>query len=211
MTKTINICYIDDTPDSMLSRYLDKYCESYSKENDNGYNLTHSDYTFSKVDNYKSLLKNTTVTKSNIIIIDSWLFENQNSTLGKFTGEEFKIILRQVLPFIKTIVISQNDTDKRSLTIKKFQSIGSYNSREESEDFYAKELGPLLEMNIKSTIEEFAVLGKIEEDKEIDQVLISTIQTTIKGIQDKALFEKEDLDKLILLFNEVKENYENKN
>ncbi|OJT56776.1 hypothetical protein [Bacillus altitudinis] len=211
MTETINICYIDDTLDNMLSRYLDKYCKLYSRDKKNGYNLVFSNYAFSEVDNYKSLLKNTTVTKSNIIIIDSRLFENQNSPLSKFTGEEFKIILRQVLPFIKTIVISQNDSDDRSLTIRKYRSIGSFDSQKDSEEFYAKELGPLLELNIKSTIEEFAVLGKIEEDKEIDQVLISTIQTTIKGIQDKALFEKEDLDKLILLFNEVKENYENKN
>ncbi|OBA03408.1 hypothetical protein A9D36_12200 [Bacillus subtilis] len=209
MKRKINICYIDDRIDNMLSRFLDGYCIEQNQLNCFKYDLAFSEYPFEKKDNYKTLLNNSIINQSNIIVIDSRLFENESSNLSKFTGEQFKIILRQILPFIKTIVISQNATGSDSLTVQKFQATGLHNNIDCSQKYYAEELTEILNMNILETIEEFEVLSQLESDNEVDPVLIGTIQTTIAGIQDTALFEKEDLDKLIKLFNEVKIDYGN--
>ncbi|MCY7961515.1 hypothetical protein [Bacillus inaquosorum] len=209
MKTKINICYIDDRIDNMLSRFLDGYCIEQNQLKSFKYDLAFSEYTFEKKDNYKTLLSNSIINKSNIIVIDSRLFENESSNLSKFTGEQFKIILRQILPFIKTVVISQNATGSDSLTVQKFQSSGLDNNIECSQKYYAEKLTEILNVSILETIEEFEVLSQLESDNEVDSVLIGTIQTTIAGIQDTALFEKEDLDKLIELFNEVKIDYGN--
>ncbi|MEC0597264.1 hypothetical protein P8835_02025 [Bacillus spizizenii] len=202
--ETINICYIDDRIDFMLDKYLDEYCKKQNKDNKYDYQLEFVDYEFKFNDSYKTLLNNNLINQANIIVIDSRLFENENSNLSKFTGEQFKIILRQVLPFIKTIVISQNDSKSDSLTIRKFQST---NNAQTSNDYYNEFLEPILNESIIATIEEYKVLNQLSQENEVDSVLIGTIQNTISGIRDTALFEKEDLDNLIKLFNEVKVKY----
>ncbi|MFS3915510.1 hypothetical protein ACL9ST_14760 [Bacillus australimaris] len=208
MKNKISVCYIDDRIDNMLSRYIDEYCKEQNRLNIFKYDLTFSEYSFKSSDNYKTLLSNSSVNKSNIIVIDSRLFENESSNLSKFTGEQFKIILRQILPFIKTIVISQNASSSDSLTVQKFQANGFDNSIEASQRYYSEKLAPIIDREIMATIEEFDVLSQLEIDNEVDSVLVGTIQTTISGIHDTALFEKEDLDKLIELFNEVKVKYD---
>lgn len=188
----------------MLDKYLDEYCKKQNKDNKYDYQLEFVDYEFKFNDSYKTLLNNNLINQANIIVIDSRLFENENSNLSKFTGEQFKIILRQVLPFIKTIVISQNDSKSDSLTIRKFQST---NNAQTSNDYYNEFLEPILNESIIATIEEYKVLNQLSQENEVDSVLIGTIQNTISGIRDTALFEKEDLDNLIKLFNEVKVKY----
>lgn len=207
MKQIINICYIDDRIDSILDRYLDEYCKKKNQLKDREYHLVFSDYTFESSDTYKTLLNNSTVNKANIIVIDSRLFENESSSLSKFTGEQFKIILRQILPFIKTIVISQNEPSQESLTVKKFNEIG-LEPKISAEEYYDNNLANLLDEYILATMEEFNVLNQLALDNEVDSLLIGTIQSTISGIQDTALFEKQDLDKLIELFNKVKVKYE---
>ncbi|MFE4570864.1 hypothetical protein [Paenibacillus chitinolyticus] len=205
MSASITICYIDDRNDPILSRYLDEFCNKYNEENINKYELNSVDYTFQHTDNYKTLLSNDRINRANIIVIDSKLFENENSSLSKFTGEQFKIILRQVLPFIKTIVISQNPASSDSLTIQKFQSAVSSSNYK---DYYDESLKPILIQNILQTVEEHEILSELAQENEVDSLLLGTIQSTILGIRDTALFEKDDLDELIKLFNEVKLRYE---
>jgi len=165
------------------------------------YEFKYNGYRFEKEDDYKSLLNNELISNANIIVIDSRLFENENSYLSKFTGEQFKIILRQVLPFIKTIVISQNGGKEDSLTVEKWK--GEISSKEH----YHKQLLPKLISYILSTIEEHKILHQLTEENEVDEFLIGTIHNTIAGIVDTALFEKRDLDELIKLFKEVKDSY----
>lgn len=208
MNTCITISYIDDRIDPILSRYLDEYCNRCNEEKKLNYELQFSEYSFQKTDNYKTLLSNDLINKANIIVIDSRLFENENSSLSKFTGEQFKIILRQVLPFIKTIVISQNFSEADSLTIQKFQSARS-NNIEDYKEHYDKTLEPTLKQNILETIEEHEILNQLALENEVDSLLLGTIQSTILGIRDTALFEKDDLDELIKLFNEVKIKYGN--
>ncbi|MGY4797240.1 hypothetical protein ACVNNN_19990 [Lysinibacillus fusiformis] len=229
MRSKINICYIDDRLNRDIERYLDQLCaflnskknslqnigfyENNTEENEitsffnkveiyKDYEFQFDSYKFEpEDDDYKTLLSNEMVSRANIIVIDSWLFENENSPLSKFTGEQFKIILRQVFPFIKTIVISQNGGKANSLTVEKWKGNGS------SIEHYHKQLLPVLIRYILATIEEHKVLDQLTMENEVDEVLIGTIQNTISGIVDTALFEKQDLDELIKLFREVKNYY----
>ncbi|MDN4601499.1 hypothetical protein P5G61_09710 [Paenibacillus sp. F6_3S_P_1C] len=205
MKRCITIFYIDDRIDPILARYLNEYCDEYNRTNSSDYSLYYDEYTFEKEDTYKTLLKNDSINKANIIVIDSRLFENENSNLSKFTGEQFKVILKQILPFIKTIVISQNYSDEDSLTVQKYQS---HWSDVKFKDHYDEILEPIIKQNIIALIEEYKVIDQLEEEDEVDSVLVGTIQSTILGLRDSALFEKEDLDELIKLFNEVKITYE---
>ena len=93
-----NLLYIDDDIDSQLSEYLDKDLKN-ALQSDIVLNI--SEHEFKPAEGYKSLLENPQVATANIILIDSRLFENNSATDGKFSGEEFKIILKKQFPFIE--------------------------------------------------------------------------------------------------------------
>ena len=99
------LVYIDDRPDSALTRYLD---DEFQGEN---YEIEFSEIIFKPDEKYESLLFNPIVSSANIILVDSWLFENHTVTGGKITGEEFKLVLKKFFPFIEVVVITQNGTD----------------------------------------------------------------------------------------------------
>lgn len=96
-----NLLYIDDDIDSQLSEYLDKDLKN-ALQSDIVLNI--SEHEFKPAEGYKSLLENPQVATANIILIDSRLFENNSATDGKFSGEEFKIILKKQFPFSKLAI-----------------------------------------------------------------------------------------------------------
>lgn len=230
MNKIINICYIDDDISRIIERYLYEFSLEFNKyvydqiekftyyniaqENEDisklmnnknlfiGYEVKFSKYKFTPEDTYETLLESNAVKDSNVIIIDSALFENQASPLSKFTGEQFKIILRLVLPYIKTIVISQNGGKNDSSTVEKWKGDG------DSKLFYHNNLLPMLSRNLFSIIEEQNTLFEMSKDEVFDRFLIDTIKNKASGLIDSVLFEKKDLDELISLFNEVKLHYD---
>lgn len=77
--ETINLVYIDDTPDIDLSRYLDNLHQYYTS---NGFAFEYYEIPFDNQKDYSSLLKDMRVQTANIIIIDSRLFENKTATGG---------------------------------------------------------------------------------------------------------------------------------
>ena len=87
----LKILYIDDNPEPSLSKYLDKYKNSSC-------DIEYSDIKFNPDEGYESLINNAEGKSANIIFIDSKLFENRTAIAGKFTGEEFKIILKKYFP-----------------------------------------------------------------------------------------------------------------
>lgn len=87
-----SLVYIDDNPETSLTRYLD---EEFQGEN---YEIVCSEIIFKPEDGYESLLFDQRVSSANIILIDSWLFENRTAANVKFTGEEFKLILKKLFP-----------------------------------------------------------------------------------------------------------------
>ena len=108
MIENIKLVYIDDTPDIELSKYFDQINQHYPSDE---YILEPLEIRFDPEKDYSSLLKDDRVQTANIIVIDSRLFENRTATGGKFTGEEFKLVLQKFYPYIEVIVITQNEMD----------------------------------------------------------------------------------------------------
>ena len=103
----INLVYIDDDRDEAISAYLE---ECYRNDM---YDIKYTEIEFDGDNGYESLLDSPDVASANVILIDSRLFENDRiKSKGKFSGEEFRMILRKVFPFIEVLVISQNGENK---------------------------------------------------------------------------------------------------
>ncbi len=137
-----NLLYIDDDIDPQLSEYLDKDLMN-ALQGDIVLNV--SEFEFKPAEGYKSLLTSHEVAAANIILIDSRLFENNSASDGKFSGEEFKIILRKQFPFIEVIVITQNGADDSVKTIAKFDSSCGLSAKE----YYDRELPKLMNRAIE--------------------------------------------------------------
>ena len=96
----IKIVYIDDINDEILTRYIrKKYCQkSYSNDDTmKDVKKVYEEIRFDSSNGYDSLLLDTRVRSANVILIDNHLFEERKAELGKFSGKQFKIIIRKLL------------------------------------------------------------------------------------------------------------------
>ena len=190
---TLKMLYIDDKPEPALSKYLDKYHSTACE-------FDYSDITFNPDDGYESLICNPEVTNSNIIFIDSALFD-RNTKTGKFTGEEFKIILKKKFPFIEVIVITQNEVNAEYETISKYDS----NSGKTPEEYYGEKLPMLLEQSIRNIFEVRKIVSEMEKNASWEKVMIEKIINSVNGQGTFDELSKSDIDNVIGLFRELQE------
>ena len=191
-----SLVYIDDNPETALTRYLD---EEFKSDN---YELVCSEIIFKPEDGYESLLSDPRVSSANIILIDSWLFENRTATNVKFTGEEFKLILKKLFPFIEVIVITQNETDSEIQKIAKYdKSFG-----ESASEYYASKLPTFINKAV-SDIKQYRILADLVKKNDIwEDVLKDKVIATLKGTNTYDKLTKDDIDSLILAFKEIQES-----
>ena len=191
-----SLVYIDDNPETALTRYLD---EEFKSDN---YELVCSEIIFKPEDGYESLLSDQRVSSANIILIDSWLFENRTATNVKFTGEEFKLILKKLFPFIEVIVITQNETDSEIRKIAKYdKSFG-----ESASEYYASKLPTIINKAV-SDIKQYRILADLVKKNDIwEDVLKDKVIATLKGTITYDKLTKDDIDSLILAFKEIQES-----
>ena len=191
-----SLVYIDDNPETALTRYLD---EEFKSDN---YELVCSEIIFKPEDGYESLLSDQRVSSANIILIDSWLFENRTATNVKFTGEEFKLILKKLFPFIEVIVITQNETDSEIRKIAKYdKSFG-----ESASEYYASKLPTMINKAV-SDIKQYRILADLVKKNDIwEDVLKDKVIATLKGTNTYDKLTKDDIDSLILAFKEIQES-----
>lgn len=195
----IKILYIDDNPDSSLSKYLDKY-------NQDNCNFDFSDIEFKPEDGYESLINNPEVRKANVIFIDSRLFENRTANEGKFTGEEFKIILKKYFPFIEVIVITQNDIKEEYETIKKYSSQSGIPSSE----YYNRIIPEKMETAVRNIRESRKIASDMKNNSKWESVLVEKIMNSLNGCGTYDELTKEDIDKVIDAFKELQEKIDDK-
>lgn len=195
MQKAFSILYIDDSPASELERYLDK-------------EYTHSEYVtvysgiiFNPDDGYESLIRNPKVQSANIIFIDSKLFVHQKVTSGKFSGEEFKIILKKYYPFIEVIVISQNGDDPSVNIISKHDP----SSGKTASEYYAEKLPNYIENAIENILVYRRLAEKLEDNNNWEVTLKEKIVNSLNGVGVYDELSKSDIDALISSFKEVQE------
>lgn len=198
----IKILYIDDIPDTEFSKFLDQYQE---KESDN-VKIEVEEIQFMPEEGYESLLKNKLVSDSNIIFIDSKLFENKTVAHGKFTGEEFKLILRKYFPFIEVFVITQNDIEPNYSKIAKYD----INKAKTATEYYWESIPKYIKDAIKKIQESRLLLKKIEEQKQLESYTIEKISNSLNGIILYDELSKKDLDKIITLFKDIQGSVDGK-
>ena len=191
-----SLVYIDDNPETALTRYLD---EEFKSDN---YEIVCSEIIFKPEDGYESLLSDQRVSSANIILIDSWLFENRTAANVKFTGEEFKLILKKLFPFIEVIVITQNETDTEIQKIAKYdKSFG-----ESASEYYASKLPTIINKAV-SDIKQYRILADLVKKNDIwEDVLKDKVIATLKGTNTYDKLTKDDIDSLILAFKEIQES-----
>ena len=192
--ENIKILYIDDLPETALSKYLDTYTHD-------GCSIEYSDIIFKPEEGYESLINNLEVRSANIVFIDSRLFENRNASIGKFTGEEFKIILKKYFPFIEVIVVTQNEIDDE------YETIAKYSPRDgiTAEQYYRKFLPDKLKHAIKNICEFRKIASVMEKNTNWESVLIEKISNSLKGYGAYDELTKSDIDKVIVAFKELQE------
>jgi hypothetical protein len=190
----IKILYIDDSPDTAFSKFLD----NYSQDN---YEFESIDIEFKSEDGYESLINSTDVRSANVIFIDSRLFENRNASEGKFTGEEFKIILKKYFPFIEVIVISQNDIDDKYETVAKYNA----NIGIPPEKYYESIIPPKMKYAIMNIHEARKIALLMEKNTSWESVLIEKITNSINGYGTYDELTKTDIDKVIDVFKVIQE------
>lgn len=190
----INLVYIDDDRDEAISAYLE---EDYKSDK---YDVEYYEIEFEGDKGYESLLDSPEVASANVILIDSRLFENDRiQNKGKFSGEEFRMILRKVFPFIEVLVISQNGENKDFEIIPKYRS----GSSETSTEYYDRVLKNKIDECIRRVITFRNISKKFENNKEIEKFLVEKAVDSLNGINDYEDLSKEDIDKLIAAFQSM--------
>ena len=196
MMDKYSLVYIDDNPETALTRYLDE-----EFQNDN-YEIVFSEIIFKPEDGYESLLLDQRVSSANIILIDSWLFENRTAGNVKFTGEEFKLILKKLFPFIEVIVITQNGTDSEIRKIAKYDKSFAGSATE----YYASKLPTIINQAV-ADIQQYRLLADlVKKNNTWEDVLKEKVIATLKGINTYDQLTKNDIDSLILAFKEIQES-----
>ncbi len=192
--ETIKIVYVDDAPEPDLSKYLDSFTHNNCK-------IAHEDVVFDPDKGYESLINDMRIRTANIILIDSKLFENRSSVAGKFTGEQFKMILRKHFPFIEVIVVTQNDIEEGYNKIPKYK----YSPSESSLDYYHRILPEVLNTLIKNILEYRMIAENLQDNKALEQVLVEKIKNSLNGIDLYDELTKTDIDNFVKVFKEVQE------
>ena len=191
-----SLVYIDDKPEAALAKYLDK-----EFHNDN-YEIEYTEVTFHSEDGYESLISDPKVKTANIILIDSWLFENRTAAGGKFTGEEFKLVLKKFYPFIEVIVITQNGIETDIDKIAKYdKSCGKTAS-----EYYAGTLPRLIESAVKNIHQYRLLADLIKMNDSWEEIIKDKVIATLKGKSSYDELTKTDIDNLIQMFKQVQES-----
>ncbi len=199
----IKICYVDDNLDPFLVGYLDKYvCNSPDYK--------YVEYEVSPSLSYNDLLTNETINVSDILIIDSRLFEEVEYTENTLTGEELRFIIRKVFPYKEVLVISQNDTHEYDIESKFKPSSPLADSsfemyEEEASQFYNERLLPKIIDSRRSIESTKKLLDRISNKGYMNSsILLEQIRDTIDGDNIYTELSKEDIDSLIDNFTQLR-------
>ena len=191
-----SLVYIDDKPEAALTKFLDKEFRSTH------YEIECSEVIFRPEEGYESLLSDPKVRTANIVLIDSWLFENRTATGGKFTGEEFKLVLKKFFPFIEVIVITQNGTETEITKVAKYdKSCGKTAS-----GYYSAVLPKYLDAAVANIHQYRLIAELINKNDSWEEVIKDKVIDTLKGKNTYDELTKTDIDTLIQAFKEIQES-----
>lgn len=190
--RNYKLIYVDDIIQIALTEFL-RNCQELE-------NFDYEEREFDPNESYEGLLNDGSVRSANIIIIDSKLFENGKRMNGKFTGEEFKLIINKIFPFIEVILISQNGDEKKLGVIQKFTLKGS---TDDANDYYRKALLPKIQEAKKRIDVSRKIYSELATNSSIDKIIIEKIHNSMQGVDKFDNLSKEDIDNVINLFKKI--------
>lgn len=192
----INIVYIDDIIDRGISKCLYKYKLGQK-------NIEYIEIPYTEEYTYKKLLEEIENLNINIVVIDSALYLESDSR-ERFTGEQFKIILKKILPYVETIVISQNKQENDWDIIKKFNQDVHIEKYKTDVEYYQSELIKVLEKKINEVKMGREIYSKLEEEQVVEKKLLEKISLSLSGEEKYSELKSEDINTLIESFQELK-------
>lgn len=192
--------YIDDNPELYLDRFLARELVIDS------YEVDYQSIRFDSKEGYTALLNRQDIQTANVIIIDSKLFENVTFSDKSFSGEELKIILKKIYPFIEVIVITQNEDNIDLGVISKFKSRIS-GGRDQAIEYYRDTLQPLIQTAAKNILVYQNIAAKLAENECFDPVIKEKVLNSISGQTIYDDLTKNDIDDLIAAFKEIEANF----
>lgn len=204
----IRIVYIDDQIDEILSRYIEEvYCQNESGKNEMGQRVRKifEEVNFEGENGYENLLQDTRIRSANVILIDNHLFEERSAESGKFSGKQFKIILRKLLPFIEVLIITQDESLVGDNIIHKF----SGRHGENTDNYYNVHLTSILDTAIKKILEFETLADDLKKSTDVKKILVDKILHSLQGDDSYDALTKEDINYLVSSFKELKKSCEN--
>lgn len=191
----VSVLYIDDSIDPNLSRYLDEYCSNADTSD-----LIYAEEPFLKGDTYEQLLRKESVRTANVVLIDSKLFEEADLGSGMFTGEEFRVILNKLFPYIEVIVISQNILPITQGVVEKCKKFKNY---EEIKAYYDEKLLAKLNERVDIVRETRQIVARLGNEKSIDQALVEKLNRAVNGTNEYDELKVSDIDRIVQAFQEL--------
>lgn len=198
MVKKYRLVYIDDEMEISLSHYLDKHLKD---ELDGTIELECEEIKFDPNLGYNSLINDIRVRRANIILIDSRLFEDRNASKGKFSGEEFKFIIKRTYPYIEVLVISQNKMDASLQIIPKYNCDCGMSP----EEYYDANLLQHIKNAIAQVDLYRTLANSFEENDNWEPLIKERAISNLKGTESYTELTKEDIDRLVIGFKELTE------
>ena len=205
----MNIVYIDGEIDTYIELYLDKISGEKIQFDEE---IHWDEIEFTNDKNFEDLLKDEKVKEAEILIIDDWLFRKK-SERKRFTGRQFRLILKKVYPYKEVIVITQfnnnSDNPNKSSAICKFSG---NEGRIAAIEYYEQNLSPEIKKAIDNYKESIYLINQLNEsnkenNNQNSSWLIDEISELIfKNYDSYQDLKKTDIDNLIALFNELEMN-----
>lgn len=200
----INIVYIDDINDEILSSYMGKvYCQCPFNLAATGgsINKRYKEILFRGKDGYEDLLQKADVRAANVILIDNHLFEERTVGVGRFSGKQFKVILRKLLPYVEVLIITQDETLVGENIVHKF----SGRHGEDANKYYQEHLAPILDHAIEEVLEFESLADDLKQSTDVEKALVDKILSSLQGNDSYDALTKADIDSLISSFKELKD------
>ncbi len=202
----INIVYIDDINDEILSQYMNQeYCATpFKRSADIQIEKNYSEIRFQGVNGYEALFQDVVVKSANVILIDNHLFEEHTIGSGRFSGKQFKVILRKLLPYVEVIIVTQDETLPGENVVHKF----SIRQESSPSRYYWKHLAPCLDSAIKEVLYFEDLAEDLTQSQDVEKCLIDEVLNSLQGDNSYDALSKEDIDTLIRAFKEIQADYE---
>lgn len=194
----ITMLYVDDKIDLFVSRYLNGYSNDKAR-------YEYLELKFECNYSYENLLNSEEIKKSDILFLDSMLFENSTVLDNKISGEELGLIIKKIFPFKEIIVITQYQEKMEYSTLKKYNS-STYHCA--SNLFFNENWDKVIEKATEKIILNRNILKNISSKKYVEKFLFEKIENSINGVLDYDSLTKVDIDNLINAFEEMRKLYE---